>query len=215
MFPTMIVRIIVAAFFLFVPSQLAARSLPKDYNGPDGGYLIYSVGDIRGGMDFSFNYHRLTLPDGAVANDWKSVIEPYLGGAIYLKIKNPDFNGDETGHVIVRRVPPGSYVVDGFFFGGQAPGGVSYSWSSRVPFALPFRIEPGRATYIGSFMRSPSLGTPLATQLGAAGFFVVADRSERDLPIARKKFPMLPPVTMEVTDVDKFGSAALRTSVPN
>lgn len=208
-----ILNILVAALLVSLASAAPARSPPKDYAGPDGGYVVYSVGTMRIGMDFSFFYHRNSLPDGTSANDWKSEIEPYLGGAFTLKIKNPDFSGGETGHVIVRRLPAGNYVVDGFFFGGWTPG-ANHSWSSAVPFALPFKIEPNKATYIGSFMRSPSLGTPLASQLGAAGFFVIADRSQRDLPIARTKLPALPEARIDVTDVAQFGSAALRTSAP-
>ena len=191
-----------------------AKSPPKDYAGADGGYLIYSVGTIKIGMDYSFAYHRTAAPDGTAVNDWKSRIEPSLGGAIYLKIKNPDFTGGESGHVIVRRLPPGQYVVDSFFFAGWTPG-AAHRWSSARPFALPFTIAPGQATYIGSFMRAPSLGTSLQKQLKAAGFFVVADRSDRDLPIARAKVPALPPVTEQVTDVDSFGSAALRSREPD
>jgi hypothetical protein len=50
--------------------------------------------------------------------------------------------------------------------------------------------------------------------LGAAGFFVIANRAERDLPIARQKNPQLPEINIEVTDVSSFGSAILRNSVP-
>jgi hypothetical protein len=209
----LLLRAFFAACLMLAAAGASARSLPKDYAGPDAGYVVYSVGTIQIGMDYNFSYHRVSAPGGAPANDWKSKIEPYLGGAIYLKIKNPDFSGRETGHVIVRRLPPGNYVVDGFFFAGWTPG-MAHRWSSKVPFALPFAIAPGQATYIGSFMRAPSLGTPLEPQLKAAGFFVIADRSQRDLPIARAKLPGLPQPGVQVTDVDTLGSFVLRSREP-
>jgi len=71
------------------------------------------------------------------------------------------------------------------------------------------------ATYIGSFMRAPSLGTSLAPTLGASGFFVIADRSARDLPIARTRMPTLPDIITQVSDVERFGNALLLGREPD
>lgn len=199
---------------LCAPVATAAKKAEADYAGDDGGYLVYSVGTIRIGMHFDFPYRRVATADGGVVDDWKGHIEPTVGGAFTLKVKNPDFTGVETGHVIVRRLPPGSYAIDNFAFAGQSPGGGGIGWSSAKPFRIAFTIKPGEATYIGSFMRSPSFGTPLAETLGAAGFFVISDQSARDLPIALTKRPALPQVMPQVTDVAPFGSAALQNRIP-
>ena len=199
---------------LLLALPLPAHGRDKDYAGADSGYLVYAVGTVRIGMHFTFSYRQTEGADGAPGAGWRGKIEPRVGGAIYLKVKNPDFTGEETGHVVVRRLPPGRYQVDKFFFGGSNLAGTSYSWSSAKPFALPFTIRPGEATYIGSFMRSPSLGTPLQPVLGAAGFFVVANRADRDLPIARAKLPPDTKINAEVEDVSKFASPALRTGQP-
>ena len=203
-----------AAFLaLMIAAPVTARA-DKDYDGADGGYVVYAVGNVSTGMNFDFSYHRLATPDGQPVDDAKGKMEPRLGGAIYLKIKNPDFTGEESGHVVIRRIPPGHYQVDRFFFAGWNPAGGSVRWSPARPFALPFDIRPGEATYIGSFMRAPSLGTPLQPVLGAAGFFLVADRSQRDLAIATARLTPGTKITSAVTDVSAFGSAALRTSLP-
>jgi hypothetical protein len=203
-----------------IPSLIAipgpARSGDRDYRGEDGGYLVYSVGAPNNlGLPYWFSYHRTATVDGRPAEDWKDRIYPRLGGAIYLRMKRPDFTGAETGQVHVQRLPSGSYVVDEFHFDGLLPGVVTYSWSSGKPFSLPFTIRPGEATYIGTFMRFPSLGTSLQPVLGAAGFFVVADRSERDLSVAKTKLPESAKITVQVTDVSRFGNAALRVSPPD
>lgn len=195
-------------------SPASARPKATDYSEPDGGYLIYAVGDITLGMHFGFPFHRIALPDGAPVRDWSGAISPSLGGAIYLKVKNPDFEGRETGHVVIRRLPPGDYVIDNFSFGGQLAG-TSFFWSTATPFAIPFTIRSGGATYIGSFMRAPSLGTSLAPTLGASGYFVIADRSARDLPIARTRMPTLPDIITQVSDVERFGNALLLSREPD
>jgi hypothetical protein len=205
--------LLVALLALIATPALAARA-PAQYAGEDGGYVAYAVGTIAIGMRFDFPYGRVALPDGTAVNDWRGSIEPKLGGAIYLKIKNPDFEGRETGQIVVRRLPPGDYLIDNFVFYGSSPTGAAYDWSSAKPFAIRFTIQPGKATYIGSFMRAPSLGTPLEPTLGAAGFFVVANRSARDLPLIAPKLPAGFEVVTQVTDVDAFGSAALRSAEP-
>ena len=202
-----------AAAVLAWAAPASARARDKDYAGADGGWLVYAVGSIKMGLDFEFSYAPLPGTAAAADKAWRGKIEPRLGGAIYLRVKNPDFEGDESGHVVVRRLPPGRYSVTRFDFAGGI-GGTAFSWSSAKPFALPFEIRAGEATYIGSFMRAVSLGTPLQAKLGAAGFFVIADRSARDLPIAAARLPAGTRITAEVTDVTAFGSEALRTEQP-
>ena len=210
----MLRRTVLCVAALLLMSPAIARKAPPDYVGDDGGVLVYSVGTIAIGMRFAFPYWRVALLDGTPIRDWEGAIEPTVGGAWVLKIKNPDFVGRESGHVVVRRLPPGQYLMDQFAFSGGGFGMGTIDWSSAVPFAIRFTIRPGAATYIGSFMRAPSLGTPLESQLGAAGYFLIADRSARDVPLARSKMPALTPIAPEVTDVTQFGSAALRRDEP-
>lgn len=208
-------QILLAALITFHVSSAEARTSENDYAEQDGGYLVYSVGTIRIGMDFAFPYSRTALLDGSPVDDWKGVIEPKLGGMWTLKIKKPDFDGRESGHVIIRRLPPGQYAITNFAFGGQVPGIGSFDWSAVKPFEIPFSIKSGQATYIGSYMRSPSFGMSLQTLLGTAGFFVVSDRSVRDLPIALRKNAALPVAKIEVINVDTIGNPALRSREPD
>jgi hypothetical protein len=191
-----------------------ARDESPDYRGDDAGFLVYAVGTIAIGMRFDFPYRRVALPDGKPVQDWAGTIAPTVGGAWVLRVKNPDFSGRETGHVVVRRLPPGQYLIDQFAFGGGGVGMGTIGWSSAVPFSIRFTIKPGEATYIGSYMRAPSLGTPLESEVNAAGYFLIADRSERDVPIARAKLPATASITTEVTDVTQFGSIVLRRDEP-
>lgn len=209
------IRLVLVCVAMLVPMGLAiARDRSPDYRGADGGFVVYAVGTIAIGMRFDFPYRRVALPDGTPIQDWTGTIAPTVGGAWVLRVKNPDFAGRETGHVVVRRLPPGQYVIDQFAFAGGGIGMGVIDWSSAVPFSIPFSIRPGEATYIGSFMRAPSLGTPLESEVNAAGYFLIADRSARDVPIARAKVPTLTSITAEVTDVTRFGSIVLRRDEP-
>jgi hypothetical protein len=191
-----------------------AGNTSSDYRGDDGGYLVYAVGTIAIGMRFDFPYRRVALRDGTTVQDWQGSIAPDGGWRVGTQDQESRFYGRESGHVVVRRLPPGSYLIDQFAFSGGGFGMGTIDWSSAVPFAMRFTIQPGAATYIGSFMRAPSLGTPLEPQLNAAGYFLIADRSARDVPIARSKVPTLGAITTEVTDVTQFGSIVLRRDEP-
>ena len=206
-----LLRSVLIGFSLIATLPVAARKTAAEYAADDGGYLVYSVGTIRIGMQFTFSYRRSSLSDGTPTKDWEGNIEPVTGGAFTLKNKNPDFSGFETGRVVIRRLPPGHYVISDFGFAGSSPTGNSYAWSSGKPFTIEFDIKPGRASYIGSFMRSPTPKPELRPVLGYVGYFLITDRSDRDLPIARSKLTTLPQCDIQVTDVEQFGSAALRS----
>jgi hypothetical protein len=182
----------------------------EDYTGADAGVLIYAVGTVRGfGMRFRFPYSLTQSSDREALGNWKGYIRPRVGGAIYLKIIDPDFEGYETGHVVSRKLPPGRYTISDFEFFGSGPDG-SYEWKPQAPFSINFTIEQGTATYVGSFMRSLAPpGDP--SGIGPAGYFLVADRAERDLPIAMSRLPAGMTVLEQVTDVDQFGSKVLRS----
>ena len=199
---------------LLFGSTAIGETKAREYEGSDAGCLIYSVGTIKAGMHFTFPYGRVATLDGTPVSDWKGRIEPKVGGALYLKVKNPDFTGNESGHVVARCLPPGTYEVGDFEFYGSLPGVATYKWSPATHTSLHFHIQSGQATYIGSFMRAPSLGTPLQPILGAAGFFVVADRKERDLPIAKGKLRAGMDIATEVPDVTVLNSQVLRASEP-
>lgn len=194
--------------FLFVAIGRGPAAAAEDYSGDDAGYLIYSAGSIAMPLAFQFPYKRVAGPSGEPASDWSGQIESRTGGFSRLRVSNAEYSGRETGRVFVRRLPPGEYEIDDFRFAGTR------RFSSRRPFSIRFTIRPGQATYIGNFARAPSLGTPLQRTLGAVGFFVISDKSERDIALARARIPDLPPVTISVTDVSALGHSMLLTSEP-
>jgi hypothetical protein len=197
------------AFLVILP----LRAATPDYQAPDAGVLIYSVGNLEIPMNFVFQYKRVRLATGAPVSDSRGTIECKCVGFVHARKKDGDYTGRETGKVIIRRLPPGHYEIYDFGFGGTA-GPMAVHSSSKTRFAIPFDIKSGEATYIGSFVRAPSLGTSLERVLGAAGFFIIADQSDRDLPIARARQADLPAITNAVFDVSTLGHPAILAKEP-
>jgi hypothetical protein len=194
-----IVRKIAAFAAMLFALAAGPAAASEDYQGADGGFLVYSAGSIAMPLSFQFPYRRVALASGAPASDWRGQIASRTGGFARLRVSGADYAGRETGRVHVRRLPPGDYEISDFRFAGTS------QFSSRRRFSIRFAIRPGGATYIGNFARAPSLGTPLQRTLGAVGFFVISDKSERD---------NLPTVTVSVTDVSALGHPMLLPREP-
>lgn len=178
------------------------------------GTLIYSVGSVDIAMNFEFGFQRTATLAGEAVADNRGAMVCRCVGFFRPRPNNLDYYGREAGRVFVQSLPAGRYEIHDFGFRGTLiVAGVE--WSSAIPFAIPFTINPGEATYIGNFARAPSLGTSLESQLGAVGYFVVSDQSERDLAIARARNAALPAVRVEVTDVSSLGHPMLYAEVQN
>lgn len=179
----------------------------EEYQGADGGYVVWSAGSRAIPMNFTFHYRGLT-PTPGLRRAWTGTLGCGCVG-MWGPRRDFDYTGLENGKVAIQRLPPGDYEIHDFGFGGSL-GGMITSGSSARAFVIPFTVRSGQTTYIGGFARAVSLGTSLAPVLGAAGYFVISDRSARDLPIARAKMPDLPEATIQVTDVSAFRHPALR-----
>jgi hypothetical protein len=187
---------------LVLALSLLAFAAPAraQYNRPDAGWLVFSAGSIKRPMNFTFFYRKIGEESGLLGNTGGTIENSQSG----LFAGDPDYAGREKGRVTVRRMEPGNYEIYRFsFLGTLTVDGAP--WPATREFSLPFTITPGRATYIGDFARAPSLGTPLGKRLGASGFFVISDKHDRDIAIARKHEPALPPVTVSVPDVSTLG----------
>ncbi len=203
---------IVITFFCF--AALADESIDTNYRGPDAGTLIFSTSTLTISMNFTFYYKKRSDVRDVKSRYGAGEIDCRCVGFWRAKMSDPDYDtGYENGKVQIQHLPPGDYDVYTFTFGGSDILG-SYSWYPSRGFSIPFTIKPGQATYIGNFARAPSLGTSFEANLGAAGYFVVSDKHDRDIAIARKKDPNLPPVTISVTDVAPFDLPFLQAQDP-
>jgi hypothetical protein len=195
-------------FALAVFVALAFTNVASAQEDNAAGSLIYSVGSVDIAMNFEFGFQRTATASGEPVTDNRSAMVCRCVGFFRPRPNNLDYYGREAGRVFILSLPPGRYEIYDFGFSGTLiVAGVE--WSSATPFSIPFTINAGEATYIGNFARAPSLGTRLEPQLGAVGYFVVSDQSERDLAIARARDPALPAVRVEVVDVSNLGHPML------
>jgi hypothetical protein len=178
---------LVVAVFAAVSLPLSAQPAPQSN---ETGTVIYSVGSLEMAMDFLFRYKRVALPNGEAVSDNGGLIRLKRTGLWGPKM-DVDFEGHDSGYVFVRSLPPGHYEIYDFGLSGSRGMSAVYT-SSREKFAIPFDIQAGEATYIGSFARAPSFQGPMHRVAGAMGYFIVSDQSERDLPIARARHAELP-----------------------
>jgi hypothetical protein len=198
----------VLALACLFSTECIAGGIDSDYHGADAGVLVFSTSTLKIAMNFEFFYERVGQGLDPRNSYDAGLIECDCVGFWHPVMADPDYEGYETGKVQVQHLPPGDYEVYSYFFGG------TMGYSPRHAFSIPFTIRPGQATYIGNFARSPSLGTPMESRLGALGYFVISDQHERDITIARKKVPDLPPVTISVTDVSVLGQSELFAQDP-
>lgn len=198
------------AILLLNPNPALAK---KPYAGADAGYLVYSVSSLGMPMIFSFDYHR--TPADAEPKLEGSLDCRCQGLLVMLYPGKMDYKGvdhsDEHGNVSVEKLPPGQYEVYSFVVtsGSMAYGG---TWTPKKQFSMPFTIQAGQATYIGNFARR-CCGDNDHGHMGL-GYFVISDKSDRDLAIARTKEPALPPVTDQVFDVTKLDLPNVFSSEP-
>lgn len=176
------------------------------------GAIVYSLGSVDIAMNFELGYRRTATPDGEEVADNAGRMVCKCVGLFSPRPKDLDYRGREAGRVFVKSLPPGRYEIYDFGFRGTLIV-ASVEWSSERPFSIPFTVNPGEATYIGNIARAPSLGTSLEPQLGAVGYFVISDQSERDLAIARVKAPELPEVRIEVADVSTLGHPMFHSAI--
>jgi hypothetical protein len=170
----------------------------KDYSGDDAGFMVIAMGSGTSiesrAVSYTLNFRRKGSPEiGTIS------FTPHRPALPFLGTKRDFDEPNETGFVDVRKLAPGDYEI--YRISAAMYGAIQWRWQPDDEFSIPFTISPGVATYLGDFRgvstssRSAwSLGAPLPT----GAYFVVSNRADRDLPIARRKAPKLDQVNRAV-----------------
>ena len=174
---------------------LGAGSGAQAYRGADAGTLVISLGIMHGNKgDYRLEFRK---DDGTENFEISYIPTSILEAADDYKNDN-----DETGQVQIRRLKPGNYS----FYTFSAVDALVELKPHRE-FSVPFTIEPGKTTYIGDFAAVMMFDSTVPR----AAYFVVSDKHERDLAIARKKEAALMPVTIAVPDPAKLNIVQIRS----
>jgi hypothetical protein len=93
-------------------------------------------------------------------------------------------DGGRAVQVFAVPLPPGDYEF--FTYLGYAPGsGDTNHARPKVDFSIPFTIAAGRTTYVGEYIVDSRPQMRSTGRMVAEARFVVSDRLERDLAVAR------------------------------
>lgn len=171
-----------------------AAAEAREYRGSDAGTLVVSLGILHGNKgDYTLMYKAA---DGSSDSEFS-----YIPTSILEARDDYQNDGGETGQVQLRHLKPGNYL----FFSFKAVDAL-VEVTPRSDFSVPFTIKSGETTYVGDFAGvMPFLGSK-----PAGVYFVLSDKHDRDLAIARKKEPGLMPVTIAVPDAAALGIRTIR-----
>jgi hypothetical protein len=181
-----------------------AQIFTPQYDGPDKGYLVISIGGVRSAREMTF---------APIVLFYRKLDGSRHGSVRYARLdwmnpmtQRPDYrDSDEAGAVVVRSLEPGSYEFHSFL--GHRPG-----QNYDAHFSIPFTIRAGQITYAGDycFVEEHGSGALEITRVKES-FFVVRDRSSRDLPLARlKEEHPVGSVNIEIPDLTTARSALFR-----
>jgi len=197
------IAVVLLAFSLVAGCASARDRVPEDYSGADAGWLVVS---IRTTGD---NQLANLAMDIRAKDAVRSANLAYNGRS---RVTPRDFDTEDgTGAVFVRPLPAGDYEIHKVRASGSV-GSIGAVVSSRTEFSIPFAIQAGRATYVGSFKAHPTGSAKIEGGLAdffegvifAGAFFVVTDDIERDIPIAKSKSSGIVTVEHAVPDVDRI-----------
>lgn len=131
--------------------------------------------------------------EGAKPTGWMS----WSSGKL-LGTKPTFIEGQDQIAVFFVRLPPGKYSIAKVEF-REYPD----TFSSRVPFSIPFTVEKGKATYLGRFLGREELRNPKGMfRFATGGYFEVHDERARDFEALKGMVP-------------ESGSMEVRSGVPD
>jgi hypothetical protein len=201
-------RTLFAALALLAIAGCTTGLHVTNYTGADAGYLVASLGAQPGTRYNGYNlfYRRKDRsPEGNGKIWW--------GQASILEGRELDSESEAgTGIVDVRRMPPGDYEIFNFSLFYNA-GNVQKFFSSKQEFSIPFSIRPGSTTYIGEYLVAGLFGRNIfGMPIAGGGYFIISNKSERDIAVAKRKQPALGPVQSAVVDARIVGNPLIRAA---
>lgn len=121
---------------------------------------------------------------------------------------------EESANVFMQRLPAGDYVLVSMEF--WANYGLSGMLTQREPITAPlrFRVLPRQATYLGSFIASTDWPPGVLRMNPGLGYFVVYDRSQRDIPAITKAYPEIAKILVAQPAVSGTQTIELRSNAP-
>lgn len=176
------------------PSAFYHGPTPKD--GEPAGYAIVSVSrdrEIKLMTDLALIFRDPSTEDEGRFR----IYIPDLSKDTF-DVRNEKYEG----FVTILRLPPGKYEIYNFEVSIASPLG-STRFSSREDFSIPFEVQSGRAVYIGSYDSTPTYGKSIfGVDVVAGTYWILSDRHERDLAVAKAREPALGQMAIDLAVPD-------------
>jgi hypothetical protein len=179
---TKIIQFVVISWVL---ASCATKDVSNDFSlSPDS-----KTGLLIGSLKYNGFVSGYRVFFKGLNNDEKGYFEAGSSDLVSFITTRYDFP-DLGGKLQVTELTPGEYEINSW----GVKSGVAYV-SQTQPFSIKFKIEPGKATYIGSFMftGTKSLGN---TVTGVKVDF--ADAFDEDVKVLRRLYP-----NIAMTDIYK------------
>jgi hypothetical protein len=130
-----------------------------------------------------------------------------------LRTYTPDFQDEKSkGNVFSLNIAPGDYEIYSvrfYYNNGSAEG----TFTTKVDFSVPFKVEKGKTTYLGSLVAWGVWGKNfLRMPIPAGGYFVVEDQRTRDLPLIQSRHPATTSPQIQLLQPDTSNPFVRRTA---
>jgi hypothetical protein len=201
-------RRLIACFLLLSVAACAHGpvSLPKSLQGVQpgtGGLVFGSIGTSGDGHLSSISL-RFRAVGSKEEGEFIYRMEP-----IHAMDDPADFNDETKGAVFSVRLPPGDYQLFNVrFFENHGRYG-QMTFTSSEDFPIIFSVKEGKAVYLGEYLVHRLSGNILYLPVTVGGYFVVADKLERDLAVVEKRGERVQPDA-----IDNMVSRILAADVP-
>lgn len=189
---------------LVVGCVSSPERISETYSGPDAGQVALGIGAAQG-----TTYQSYTLLFRRTDGSGKVGRFTYFQDNIFSSQKRDYDTPTESGVVLLSSLPAGRYEIydfDVFMNGGR----YRQNFRSRAEFSIPFVVQPGKAVYLGNYQANGVRGRNIVgIPITAGAFFVVEDRLQQDVQLARARtnpIPVASQVESAVSSVVAIGS---------
>jgi hypothetical protein len=185
--------------------------------GEDAGYLILGLGAYDSTSSRSVTYEIGFRKVGGSDVGHSRFTPRKVADLPFMGTKTDYDNASEAGIVEIRKLAAGQYEIfqiDAWLSSGV----IQWNWHSKEGVYVPFTISPGAATYLGDFQGHViserhvlTLGAPFPS----SAYFVVSNRSDRDIPIAQKKASYLTLINTQIPPIADLKSSYFFNKCPS
>lgn len=176
-----------------------------NYSGADAGSVVIGFGIAK--RPEAFDYYRISI---AHAKDARNCLSTRTAALVdfsphALIGSHRDYTNEyEEGIEITASLPAGDYAICDFTFHYNPLDIYSFNLRPAIPFYLPFTVQAGKTIDLGNLQAHTLLGRGAVEtkREPSAVVFLVTDRKNRDVALARSRVPGLPqPVINGTLDV--------------